>query len=322
MLHKSTIAILGGSGFIGTHLVSRLKDRGLNVRIGDLVPSQTFPGLSTTCDVRAGGSLNSILIQADSIINLAAEHRDDIQPISRYYDTNVKGAEQVCDAARIANVRIIIFTSSAAVYGFHPLPVDETGPFNPFNSYGKTKFLAEQIYKTWADEDPSRSLVIIRPTVVFGEGNRGNVYNLLRQIASGKFLMIGPGTNKKSMAYVGNIAELLIHSLTMGPGTHIFNYVDTPDLTMMELVHLVNQSLNRLEAKNWSVPQSIAIAGGHVLDAVSWVTGVSFPVSAIRVRKFCENTQFSATKILATGFKPQFTLLDAINRTVRSEFGS
>ena len=50
-----------------------------------------------------------------------------------------------------------------------------------------------------------KSLIIVRPTVIFGEGNRGNVFNLLNQIASGKFFMVGKGENKKSMAYIHNI---------------------------------------------------------------------------------------------------------------------
>ena len=59
--------------------------------------------------------------------------------------------------------------------------------------------MAENIYKDWFNEDPSkRTLIIIRPTVIFGEGNRGNVYNLLNQINSKKFAMFGNGKNKKS----------------------------------------------------------------------------------------------------------------------------
>ena len=54
-----------------------------------------------------------------------------------------------------------------------------------------------------------RSLVIVRPAAVFGEGNRGNVYQLLRQIASRRFVMVGSGHNRKSMAYVGNVSALL-----------------------------------------------------------------------------------------------------------------
>jgi len=318
---KSPIAVLGGSGFIGTRLVGRLIELGQNPRIGDLEPSQAFPDRHLPCDVRKAETLRTVLSGASALVNLAAEHRDDVRPVSRYHETNVEGARQICQAATEAGIQKLIFTSSVAVYGFQPFPVDESGPFEPFNPYGETKLLAEGVYKAWAEEDPARSLVIIRPTVVFGEGNRGNVYNLLRQVASGRFMMVGPGTNKKSMAYVGNVAEALIHSLTLGPGVHLFNYVDTPDMDMNELVALVNRSLGRPSPSRLRVPLPVAMAGGHVLDAVARITGRSFPISAIRVRKFSENTRFVADRIRATGFSPSIPLEDGLARTIHSEFG-
>jgi nucleoside-diphosphate-sugar epimerase len=116
---------------------------------------------------------------------------------SLYDEVNVKGAENVCNACLKLGIKKIIFTSSVAVYGFAPIGTDETGKINYFNDYGRTKWLAEEKYRAWLKNDPENSLTIIRPTVVFGEQNRGNVYNLLRQIAEGRFLMVGKGTNKK-----------------------------------------------------------------------------------------------------------------------------
>jgi len=316
------IAVLGGSGFIGTTLVRRLTELGLTSRIGDISLSQAFPDKHFLCDVREAESLQPVLSGAQALINLAAEHRDDVRPVSRYHETNVEGARQVCLAAQTAGIQTLIFTSSVAVYGFHPSPVDESGPFEPFNPYGETKLLAEGIYRAWAEEDPARSLVIIRPTVVFGEGNRGNVYNLLHQIASGRFMMVGPGTNLKSMAYVGNVVDALVHSLALGPGIHVFNYVDTPDLTMNELVALVHQSLGRAKPGRWRIPLPMAMAGGHVLDIAARMTGQTFPISSIRIRKFCENTRFLATAIRSTGFTSRISLEQALTRTIQSEFGA
>lgn len=315
------ITILGGSGFIGTRLVGRLIESGWKIHIGDLRPSSAFPDLYYPCDVRNAESLRLVLSDADALINLAAEHRDDVRPITRYHETNVEGARQVCQAATEAGIQTLIFTSSVAVYGFQPFPVDESGPFVPFNPYGETKLLAEGIYRAWAEEDPGRSLVIIRPTVVFGEGNRGNVYSLLRQIASRRFIMVGSGANQKSMAYVGNIVEALCHGLTLGPGIYIFNYVDTPDLTMNELVNLVNQSLGRPTTSRLRIPLPLAMAGGHALDAVARLTGRTFSVSAIRVRKFSENTKFVAKYIRSMGFTPRFSLEEGLTRTIQNEFG-
>lgn len=313
------VVILGGSGFIGTRLTPLLTERRIPVRIGDLRPSDSFPQLWTPCDVRKHETLSKVVSGSGAIINLAAEHRDDVRPLSRYHETNVDGASEVCSAARKAGIQKIVFTSSVAVYGFHSRPMDESGPFEPFNEYGKTKLAAEGVYGEWAEEDPSRSLVIIRPTVVFGEGNRGNVYNLLRQIASGRFMMVGSGMNAKSMAYVGNIAAFIIHTLALGPGVHIFNYVDGPDMTTRELVEYSRNCLGR-PGKIAAIPQPVALTGGYLMDVLARLTGRKFPISAIRVRKFCESTQFRADRVAQSGFIPPYSLSEGLARTLQSEF--
>jgi nucleoside-diphosphate-sugar epimerase len=315
------VVLLGGSGFIGTRLAQILTEEGLPVRIGDMQRSEAFPELWTACDVRDAAALRSIVAGAGTIVNLAAEHRDDVRPISNYHATNVHGAEQVCQAARDAGVERIIFTSSVAVYGFHPLPLDESGPFEPFNHYGKTKLAAEAVYKAWAAEDAARTLVMVRPAVVFGEKNRGNVYNLLRQIASGRFLMVGSGDNIKSMAYVGNVAAFLAYTLAMGPGVHIFNYADGPDMKTRDLVDLVWRCLGK-SGQPRRMPKSMAMAGGMAFDVVARLTGRRFPISAVRVRKFCERTQFRADRVGASGFRAPYSLAEGLRRTLESEFGA
>ena len=216
------ITVIGGSGFIGTRLCSRLAGS-LSFQIVDKSPSKAYATQSTVIDIRTHID-GAKIAQTDAIINLAAEHRDDVWPLSLYDEVNVQGARNVCDLARTKAINKIIFTSSVAVYGFTPLGTNESGAIAPFNDYGRTKWDAEQIYKKWQAEDPqNRTLVIVRPTVVFGERNRGNVFNLLRQIASGKFVMVGDGLNRKSMAYVENVAAFLEYSLDFKPGVHIYN---------------------------------------------------------------------------------------------------
>ncbi len=314
-----TVVVLGGSGFIGSQLTELLCDRGFNVRIGDLVRSERFPRLWTQCDVRRHETLLELCRGAQAIINLAAEHRDDVRPVSRYHETNVDGAREVCKAASASGVSKIIFTSSVAVYGFHPHAVDESGSFAPFNLYGSTKLEAERVYLDWAQQAQDRALVIVRPTVVFGEKNRGNVYNLLHQIASGRFLMVGPGDNVKSMAYVLNVAAFLAYSLRCDAGVHIFNYADGPDLDVNSLVGFVRECLGR-KGSVLRLPKWPVMIAGHLLDLVARLTGRSFPVSAIRIRKFCETTQFLANRVAQTGFKAPYSLRDGLARTIQYEF--
>lgn len=313
------ILIIGGSGFIGTALSRRmLNNNRFSFFIMDKFLSKLYPDKTIKEDIRYPIILANN--KFDAIINLAAEHRDDVTPISLYDEVNVNGARNICIFAEANNINKIVFTSSVAVYGFAPLGTDESGLIAPFNDYGRTKWEAEQVYREWQMRDPTkRTLVIIRPTVVFGEGNRGNVFNLLKQIASGKFVMVGDGLNRKSMAYVENVAAFLEYSLDFKPGLHIYNYVDKPDLTMNFLVTHVNKLLGRPSEISFRMPFSFALLIGYSFNILSKIIGIKFPISPIRVKKFCSNSVYESS-IESTGFIPPVPLLDAIEKTVCFEF--
>ena len=314
------ILVVGGSGFIGTRLVEELLRAGHYASIFDKHESADFNQLVTIGDVRDQGALNSALKDIDAVYNLAAEHRDDVMPSSLYYDVNVQGAKNLVQLAEQAGVRKIIFTSSVAVYGFTERDTDESGEFRPFNEYGRTKLDAEKVYQEWVRKSPGRSLTIIRPAVVFGEGNRGNVYNLLNQIASGKFIMVGNGRNHKSMAYVENIAAFLEFALKFDPGEHIFNYADKPDFDMNTLVALVNRKMGKGDGVGIRFPYWLGYLGGMFFDIAGRITGKKFPISVIRMKKFCSDTQFSSSKIQKTGFVPPRSLAEGLERTIQFEF--
>ena len=106
--------------------------------------------------------------------------------------TNVEGAGSDTLVCEEKGIDKIVFTSTVAVYGFAEPGTDGTGAIKPFNKYGRTKFEAEEKLRAWHVRGDN-SLIIVRPTVIFGEGNRGNVFNLLSQFASGKFVMVGSG---------------------------------------------------------------------------------------------------------------------------------
>ena len=314
------IIVVGGSGFIGTALCKRLETGSAKFRIVDKVKSKLFTKNSIVSDVRDLKGLDESLVQNAVIINLAAEHRDDVSPVSLYQEVNVTGAINLCNVARNKNVNTIVFTSSVAVYGFAPIGTSESGRIAPFNEYGRTKYEAEQVYKVWQAESPDeRTLVIIRPTVIFGERNRGNVFNLLKQIASGRFLMVGGGQNRKSMAYVENVAAFLEYALTFKPGVHIYNYIDKPDFTMNTLVSHVNKLLGRSEKIRVHLPYALGLMIGSLFDVVAKLTNKKFPISAIRVKKFCANSVYESS-VSETGFVPPVALMEAIERTVRFEF--
>jgi GlcNAc-P-P-Und epimerase len=313
------INVIGGSGFIGSRLCKRFEQKMKIFSIVDKKTSKSFRAFSKIADVRDFDNLSNQL-DGNVIINLAAEHRDDVTPKSLYDDVNVQGARNVCLVAEAKGINKIIFTSSVAVYGFAPVGTDESGKINFFNDYGRTKYEAEIVYKDWLSKDPeNRSLVIIRPTVVFGEQNRGNVYNLFKQIASGKFIMIGKGKNIKSLAYVENVAAFLEFAMDFGPGLHVYNYVDKPDFDMNTLVCNVNKTLGRNEKIRFRIPFSFGYLIGKFIDLMAVITGKKFSISSIRVKKFCSDTAFD-TSLDQTGFKRPLSLEKGIENTIRYEF--
>ena len=312
------ITVIGGSGFVGTNLCRQLLLKQQDFEIIDLKASNQFPEKCKIADVRDLESLRAT-ISGDVVVNLAAVHRDDVRDKSEYQRTNVEGAENVSRVCSEKNIKKIVFTSTVAVYGFAEPGTDEDGLINPFNEYGRTKFEAEEKFRGW-QKASGNSLLIVRPTVIFGEGNRGNVYNLLHQIASGKFLMIGRGENKKSMAYIGNIVAFLETCINTDLEYGVFNYVDTPDLTMDELVSQVRYTLKGKKGVGPRLPYWLGMLLGYVADAMAKLTGKNLPVSSIRVKKFASSTEFRTKKSEILGFHQPYRLKEGINRTLQSEF--
>jgi nucleoside-diphosphate-sugar epimerase len=313
------VSVLGGTGFVGTYTCRRLASKQRRFQIVDLAKSHEFADNTQIGDIRDMAELAKELT-GTVVVNLAAVHRDDVTDPEEYYSTNVEGARILCEVCEEKGINKIVFTSSVAVYGFAPPGTGENGAIDPFNEYGRTKALAEDVYCQWRDKDPeNRSLIIVRPTVVFGEGNRGNVYNLLTQINSGAFAMIGNGKNKKSMAYVENLSAFLVKCIESDEKYAVYNYVDTPDFAMNELVSLVRGKLRGSQSVGIRIPKFIGLMAGYMADVLAKL-GVKLPISSIRVKKFCASSEFSSAKGELDGFVAPYTLQEGLDRTLEAEF--
>jgi nucleoside-diphosphate-sugar epimerase len=316
------VTMVGASGFVGTRLIDLLKQEPDNYSLKniDLLPSHFFNEITVIGDVREQEQMDEELKGADIVVLLAAQHRDDVSPVSLYYDTNVGGMKVTLNAMEKNGIKRLVFFSSVAVYGLNKKNPNEEHPADPFNHYGKSKWQAEEVLQEWYKTHPDWNIDIIRPTVIFGERNRGNVYNLLKQISSGKFLMVGKGNNVKSMAYVGNIVAFVKYMIdNVATGYNVFNYIDKPDTTMNDLVALVEKVLNK-HIPSTHFPYWMGMMGGYCFDIFAKITGKKFTVSSVRVKKFCAVTQFDSTKAMSSGFVPPYTLQEGLARTLEFEF--
>jgi nucleoside-diphosphate-sugar epimerase len=314
------VLVIGGSGFIGTQLISLLLQLDdVEVVNYDKTVSESFPELTTIGDVRDLNALMKACSGVDVIYNLAAEHADNVTPLSLYKDVNVGGAENIVKSAAENNVNKIIFTSTVAIYGLNRGTPNEHLEPKPFNEYGQSKLDAETVFNAWHTKQEKSTLITIRPAVVFGENNRGNVYNLINQIASGRFLMIGDGKNCKSMGYVGNVAAFLKQQLEKDVGYYVYNYADKADLSSAQIVSIVRNEMG-MRTSNIKIPYSIGLLGGYLFDALSKLTGKKFPVSAVRIQKFCADTTVDSSEAMSSGFMPPYTLEEGLKRMIRHEF--
>ncbi len=314
--------MIGASGFVGTRLIDLLRNEAEKYAMKnvDIQPSHFFNDITVTGDVRNQDDLDKQIAGSDIVILLAAQHRDDVEPTSLYYDVNVGGMEKTLKAMEKNGCKRIIFFSSVAVYGLNKVNPNEEHPADPFNHYGKSKWQAELVLQEWYKSHPDWNIDIIRPTVIFGERNRGNVYNLLRQISGGKFLMVGKGENKKSMAYVGNIVAFVKYMMDeVTTGYNVFNYVDKPDFTMNQLIDHISKVLNK-HIPSTHFPYWLGMFGGYCFDLLAKITGKKLAISSVRVKKFCATTEFDATKAHNCGFKAPYTLGEGLARTLEFEF--
>lgn len=312
------ISVVGGAGFIGTALCRLLARAGQEFEIIDLVASASFPRQSRIADIRDMAALSDSL-SGQIIVHLAAAHRDDLRDPQDYLRTNVDGTRNLCRLAIQRGIERIVFTSSVAVYGAAAPRSDETAPLAPNTPYGNSKAQAEQVLRDWQAASAG-SLTVIRPAVVFGEGNRGNVHRLLAQIDANEFVMVGDGANAKSMAYVGNVAAFLFAALGQRPGLAIYNYADGPDMTMAELVGYARHRLLGRQGTGPRISHALGLTLGRLADRLARATGRGVPIHAARIEKFCAETTFVRGADLP-GFTPPFTLEQGLDRMLLAEFG-
>jgi nucleoside-diphosphate-sugar epimerase len=314
------ILVTGGSGFVGERLIANLLESGHDVLNLDISGSTRFPGISRIGDICNPGDCDSATSGVDVIFHLAALYRDDVRPRERYYEVNVEGTRRITEAASRNGVRRIVFTSSFSVYGLDDAGKSEEGELSPVNDYGKSKLQAEAILKEWWKAAPGRTLHMLRPSVIFGEGNRGNVWTLVNQIASRRFVMIGAGTNSKSMAYVGNIAACMAELAGRNAATMLtVNYADKPDMTVDEIVKIAAEETGS-RVRRIPLPGAFAMAAGYVGDFIGLCLGRVLTINSERVRKFLANTSLPTDRIDNSGFIRPFVLRDAFVQTIRAEF--
>lgn len=243
---NSNFIVFGGSGFIGYHLSKNIHSKNLGkVYNFDIEPTvlkdeQIFESL----DVRESIKPNNYDAKtSDIIINLAAVHRTPGHPNDEYFETNIKGAENVCNYARKKGINTILFTSSIATYGVYEAQKNEKTVPMPNIPYGISKLTAEYIHKLWQQEDPeNRRLIILRPGVVFGHRERGNFTRLINATKKKRFFYPGRKDTIKACIYVKDLAQAMLDMLEKEPnGVVTYNMTYEPAPAINKICDVISE---------------------------------------------------------------------------------
>ncbi|MFP4039382.1 MAG: UDP-glucose 4-epimerase GalE [Desulfosudaceae bacterium] len=271
------ILLTGATGYIGSHTAVILLEQGYDVVIVDNLSNSSRKVLTRIeaitgkkpafrqADIRDRAALDVIFAEfaPRAVIHFAglkAVAESTAMPLE-YYDNNVSGSITLFAAMRQAGTRHLIFSSSATVYGEpDTVPIDESAPTRPFNTYGRTKRFIEQIAEDLHASDPSWNIALLRyfnpagahPSGLIDEEPRGTPNNLMpfiAQVVSGlqkELLVFGndydtpDGTGVRDYLHVMDLARGHLHALEKlfsKPGLVIYNLGTGRGYSVLEMIH-------------------------------------------------------------------------------------
>lgn len=328
----NNVVIFGGLGFIGSHFADFLLKHSsakkiylVDINVLDNVKSDLR--IKFLCnnpriifvfgDVRKPLNWLNIDGRVDLIANFAAVHREPGHENHEYFSTNLLGAQNVCEWAHNIDCNLILFTSSISPYGVSESIKDESTLPIPVTAYGASKLVAEKIHQIWqAAVIDSRYLIIVRPGVVFGPGEGGNVSRLIKAVIHRYFFYMGNQSTRKAGVYVKELCNamwwvmqeqkkngesVILFNMSMNPGPSIGDYVKTVCKT---------QGIKRFVP---TVPYKLLISVAYVIDFLAKPFGIKHPFNPVRIRKLVRSNNIVPTYLDEHGYQFQYSLESAFS---------
>ncbi|MDP3842560.1 MAG: NAD(P)-dependent oxidoreductase [Oxalobacteraceae bacterium] len=323
--------IFGGAGFIGCHMARFMLDHGFagQIYLADIrKPNQAAGGMwldqaladgrirVVAVDVRQPVDNPELPSHADLVFNLAAVHREPGHEAREYFETNILGAQNVCNWADQVGCSRVVFTSSISPYGPVEMPTDEKALTVPLTPYGSSKLVAEKIHEAWlAADSKQRRLVIVRPGVVFGPGEGGNVTRMVRAVLGRYFFYMGNRDTIKAGIYVkelcGAIAWALGKVENEPRGVLIFNGTFGPPPTVEKFANTILKVVDR-NLFIPTVPFALLFGAATLIDVFMRPLGVRHPFSPVRIRKLVRSNYIVPGRLMNDGYQYSYTLEQAL----------
>ena len=296
------VLVTGASGFIGTRLVRQLHANGASTIAVDIQPPRERLDrvLYETWDVREPAP-HRLATPLSRIYNLAAVHRTPGHPTHEYYETNILGATNVAELAEHTSADTIVFTSSISVYGPSEELLNEHSPLEPVSAYGRSKRLAETIHQGWRKRSNHRKLIIVRPGVVFGPGERGNYSYLARALARGVFFYPGRQDTIKSGGYVDELLKTFDFALAQSDAEVVYNFAYPDHSTTADIVAAFAEVCS-FKARYATLPVAPLYAIASLFEIADQL-GLRNPIHRERILKLVRSTRIEPGWLKSRGYE-------------------
>lgn len=241
---RMIVAVAGASGFVGSHLVKKLRDAHVSTRV--LVRHKTGSGASETFigDVVSGKGLDDFLSGVDVLVNLVGRFPP---PFAQQYALNTLAVHMLCDAAVRAKVKKVIHISAAAAYGSAKArPFNENDPLQPDTSYGLSKMLGEEIVMYFS-RMYTLHYVILRPTNIYGSGSlQGATHSFVTSYRKdGKLTVTGDGEQARDFVHVVDVVDAIYKAVHRGIEDEVLNISFGKQVSLNGLVKLFEKVVGR-----------------------------------------------------------------------------
>jgi nucleoside-diphosphate-sugar epimerase len=220
----------------------------------------------------------------------------------------------------------MVFTSSISPYGPSEALKDENSLPVPETPYGSSKLAAEKIHMAWQAANHDRRLLILRPGVVFGAGESGNVTRLIRSVVRGYFVYIGNRATRKAGGYVKELCFVLQfgleHQDRANEAVTLLNFSMDPLPRLENFVEAI-RSVGGIRRAPFSVPRFAILGASYPIAGIASAFGIKQPISPVRVRKLFRSTSIDPKRLRELDYQWRFTLKGAFEdwrRDLPSDF--
>ena len=278
------IIVTGSSGFVGSNLRSYLEKKGGETLGVSRTPSEY------EVDYK---KINTALINtANSFVHLAGKAHDlkNTSQEAEYFEVNTELSKKLFDQFLESNCKVFIYMSSvkAVADSVKGILTEQKVP-NPITSYGKSKLAAENYILSKKISNDKR-VYILRPCMIHGPGNKGNLNLLYKLVQMGIPYPLGKFKNKRSFLSVENLCFVIQELLLKRPESGIFNIADDTPISTNKLIEIIASCIDK-KSKIWSIPIVIVSFFGKI------GTLCKLPFTENTLQKLTENYIVSNSKI-------------------------